>query len=306
MDLSKIREFLDVNAILTEVVRWVPQLAMGLIILLAFYVLSRLTRRPISAALRSTGMHANLVELLVHKIYHYALSLVGLVMALDQFGINVAAALAGLGVAGIAVGFAAQDTLANLISGIVIFLDRPFIVGDWVTAANQYGQVTEITLRTTRIRTNRNTFVVIPNKNIIDEVLENHSKRGPLRVDVPIGIAYKEDIDEARRVMLEAVSGIDDIMEEKSPDVVAEALGDSSVNLLARVWVEDARHQQPVGFRVVEACKKALDAAGIQIPFPHLQLFVDDVQEPVWKGLASLPAFAGRSGDAPGNGGDDG
>jgi small conductance mechanosensitive channel len=210
---------------------------------------------------------------------------VAVVMAADQVGINVAAAVAGLGVAGIAVGFAAQDALANVIAGIVIFLDRPFVVGDWVEVEGEYGRVSEITLRSTRIRTPRNTWVVIPNKQIVDAVLENHSKHGEIRIDVPIGIAYKEDIDQAREVLLEAVSKLDGVLEDPAPDLIVVGLGSSSVDLKVRVWIHHADREQATYFGVAETSKKALDAAGIQIPFPHLQLFVDQVESRVWERL---------------------
>jgi small conductance mechanosensitive channel len=212
----------------------------------------------------------------------------GLVMAAAQLGIDVGAALAGLGVAGIAVAFAAQDSVANVISGIIIFWDKPFNVGDWIKVADQFGRVNNITLRSTRIRTARNTYVVIPNKAIIDAVLENLTQHGELRVDVPIGIAYKEDIRAARRVLLEAVGRLDGIKRDPAPDVVVEELGDSSVNLLVRVWIDDAEDVPGAHFRTIEAAKLALDEAGIQIPYPHLQLFVDDVEDRVWAGASGL------------------
>jgi len=212
-------------------------------------------------------------------------------MAGWQLGINVGAAVAGLGVAGIAVGFAAHDSLANVISGIIVFLDRPFIVGDWITVEDEYGKVSNITLRSTRIRTPRNSYVVIPNKKIIDTVLENHSKHGRLRVDVPVGIAYKEDVGEARNVLLEAVAKLDGVLSEPAPDVVVDGLGSSSVDLLVRVWTNAAERRQATIFSVVEAAKRALDETGIEIPFPHLQLFVDNVEDEVWDGATR---FTGR------------
>jgi len=234
-----------------------------------------------------------LIQLMVDNLYRYAVMIVGLVMAADQLGINVAAALAGIGVAGLALGFAAQDSVANVISGILIFWDKPFAVGDWIETEGNYGRVAEITLRTTRVRTNRNTYVVVPNKTVIDAVLENYSKHGELRVDVPVGIAYKEDILKAREVLLEAVRSLPGVMEQPEPDVVVESLGDSSVNLQVRVWIESADALPSRKFAVVEASKLALDAAGIQIPFPHLQLFVDDVEERVIKKLAQVRRPAG-------------
>ncbi len=209
-------------------------------------------------------------------------------MAASQVGINVGAALAGLGVVGIAIGFAAQDILSNIIAGFVIFLDKPFEVGDLIQAEEHYGSVTNITLRSTRIRTPQNTYVVVPNKRIIDAVVVNHSKHGETRVDVPVGIAYKESIPDARKVLLDAVSGLKDVVDHPVPSVVVDELGGSSVNLTVRVWIENAEREKPVFFSVLEASKLALDAAGIQIPYPHLQLFWDDVEDRVVRKLAMV------------------
>ncbi len=186
------------------------------------------------------------------------------------------------------VGIAAQDTLSNTIAGFTILWDKPFVVGDRVSVAGEYGMVQDITLRSTRIRTPRNSYVVIPSKRIIDEVLENDSKHGELRIDVPIGIAYKEDTVAAREALMAAVATVPDILVEPAPTVVVEACADSSVNLLVRVWIEQASARQRVNFDVMEACTRSLDAAGIQIPFPHLQLFWDDVEARVVDKLRPL------------------
>ncbi len=272
-----------------------PKLLAAVLVLFGLWLVFRISRRPLAAMLRGARLHDKLVSLLVDNVYRYTLFIVALVMAASQLGINVAAALAGLGVAGIALGFAAQDSLANVIAGIMIFWDRPFIVGDFIKVEEEYGKVSDITLRSTRIRTPQNRYVVIPNKQIIDTVLVNHSKHGELRVDEPLGIAYKEDIPTARGVILEALAELDDIRSEPPPTVVVDGLGDSSVNLVVRVWIDEADKERAVGFAVVEAAKLALDRAGIQIPFPHLQLFWDEVADPVVDQLARLPQLTKRS-----------
>jgi small-conductance mechanosensitive channel len=291
--MERIEQLLDVKELMTTVVSFVPRLGAALIVLVFFWLIYRISRLPIRAALQKADFQEALIQLVVDNLYRYAVMIVGLVMAADQLGINVAAALAGIGVAGLALGFAAQDSVANVISGILIFWDKPFIVGDWIETEGKFGRVAEITLRTTRIRTNRNTYVVIPNKSVIDTVLENYSKHGELRIDVPVGIAYKEDVLQARAVLLDAVRPLPDVMKEPEPDVVVDALGDSSVNLLVRVWIEKADALPRATVAVVEASKLALDAAGIQIPFPHLQLFVDDVEERVIKKVAQVRRLAG-------------
>jgi len=284
--VNDLAQFLDIQALMTGLVSYLPKVLAATLIFLAFWFGFRVVRRPLEAALKRMDIQETLRDLLIDKLFRYGVMLLALVMAADQLGFNVAAALAGLGVAGIAVGFAAQDSVANVIAGIMIFWDKPFEVGDWIETEGEYGKVTDITLRSTRIRTMRNTFVVIPNKRVIDVTLENYSKHGALRVDVPVGIAYKENVSQARTVLLDAVARLNGLSAEHESDVVVTELGNSSVNLDVRVWVDSGEHSRAVFSSVLEASKTALNNAGIEIPFPHLQLFVDDVQDRVWKGLS--------------------
>ena len=117
-------------------------------------------------------------------------------------------------------------------------------------------------------------------------MLVNHSQHGSTRVDVPIGIAYKEHIPKARAVLLPAVRDLPGVVADPPPDLVVTGLGASSVDMDLRVWIDAATDEQPVFFRVMEASKLALDAAGIEIPYPHLQLFVENVEDRVWRRLA--------------------
>ncbi len=283
-DLASV-DWLTREELLAIMASVLPRVAAAILVFLAFYVMLRVIQPTLRAVMQRANIADALIKLLVDGVIRASVLVFGVIMAASQLGINVGAALAGLGVAGIAVGFAAQETIANMIAGFLIFWDRPFKVGDFVTTQGKYGEVRAITLRTTRIRTNDNTYAVIPNKQVIGELLVNHSMYGETRVNVPIGIAYKESIAEARAVMLEAVRGLEGVNHTPEPSVVASGLGDSSVDLSVRVWINNAADELPVTFRVVEACKVALDKAGIEIPFPHLQLFVDDVQERVWKRL---------------------
>ena len=279
--LEELTNIIDLQTIATKLVEFTPHLIASFAILVAGYVLFRLLRALTRRGLRRVDFDETLTSLFADKVLRYVVLTAALIMALDQLGIDVTTALAGVGVLGIAVGFAAQDAVGNVIAGFLIFWDKPFQVGDWIQTEDEFGQVTNITLRTTRIRTPRNTYVVIPNKRIIDEVLENYTKHGELRVDVSVGIAYRENIAQAREVILEAVSAIDEVLSKPGPDVVVSELGASSVNLAVRVWIESAGDFRRIRFAVTETAKIALDEAGIEIPFPHLQLHVDDVDTEV-------------------------
>ena len=297
-------DFVDrLDPLVTRAILFVPDLIAAILVLLTFYALFRLTRPSLSSLFRRAGFHPTVIDLLVNRIYRVVILIFGVVMAADQVGINVGAALAGIGVAGVAIGFAAQDSLANVIAGFLIFLDKPFQVDQWITVGDHYGKVATITLRSTRIQTTRNTYVVIPNKAIIDTVLVNHSHHGSTRVDVPVGIAYKEGIPMAREVLLRAVRSLENVAATPEPDVVVTELAASGVNMDVRVWIDDAAAERATFFKVMEASKLALDEAGIEIPYHHLQLFIEKVEDRVWqKALGVFGAPGARPGDEAGPG----
>ena len=291
MCMTQIWQRLNVEVLVTQVVTWLPSLFAGIVILFGFYLLFRFTRPMLAGLLHRTGFDLALSGMLIN-VYRFTLLGFGIVMAASQLGINVGAALAGLGVVGLTIGFAAKDSLSNIMAGFLIFWDKPFHVGDWVTVGDKHGKVAEITMRTTRVRTRNNTWVIIPNEAVINQVLVNHSTNGKTRLEVPVGIAYKEDIREARRVILEAMKTVEGLSTDDPPKVVVNNLGDSSVDLIIQAWIPDAEYERPVYFYVLEAAKIALDEAGIEIPFPHLQLFVDAVDKQVWQGAEEFARAA--------------
>jgi len=292
--MEQIWNRLNVDVLLTDLVAWLPRLFTAVLLMAIFWGLFRVSRTTLSRVLAHTGFDHALISMLLN-VYRFTLVTFGIVMAAGQLGINVGAALAGLGVVGLTIGFAAKDTLSNIMAGFLIFWDKPFHVGDWISLAGSEGQVAEITMRTTRVRTRNNTWIIIPNETVINQVLVNHSTNGQTRLEVPVGIAYKEDIGAARRAIVGAMESVDGVMRDPAPAVVVNRLGDSSVDLLVQVWIPDAEAERPMFFRVLETAKVALDKSGIEIPFPHLQLFVDAVNKRVWQGAAEMAQAARNS-----------
>lgn len=227
------------------------------------------------------------VEQLLRNVVAVLIVTFGIVTVLSQFGFDILSVIAGLGIAGLAVGFAAQATLANIIAGVTILIERPFRIGDWVEINGQTGKVMAIALRTTRLRTRDNIYTVIPNASVAEADIINYSAAGPLRMRVPLGIAYKERISMARELLLPLMERHELVLKEPNmmPAVRLMGLGDSSVNLVMQFWVSSASIdiRNRIGSELLEQAKETLDAAGIEIPFPHLQLFIDDA-----KGLQPL------------------
>jgi small conductance mechanosensitive channel len=255
--------------------RLAPRVLLALVVFAAFLGLAWLARSLLRRALRRSHLQRDVADLLL-TLLGYAVVAVGVALALENLGLDVTSVIAGLGIAGIALGFAAKDTLANLIAGITILWDRPFRVGDRIEVDGSLGVVGRITLRTTRLDTARNEVVILPNQTMVTEKIVNHTMRSRLRLDVPFGIAYREDVPEARRVVLETVRGDGEVLEDPPPQVVVADLGESSVNLELRLWLRDSKTELAMRVRYVETVKAALDAAGIEIPFPQLTLHVPE------------------------------
>jgi small conductance mechanosensitive channel len=254
-----------------------PRLFSAAFVALALYVVYRMALGAVDRVLRrSRGVSQGIHTMAVKTLRVVGIGFIALV-ALSQLGLNVSAVIAGLGIAGLAVGFAAQDSLANFIAGITILLDQPFHVGDWIKIGDTEGRVRDMTLRSTRIVTRSREVVVIPNEQMVKEAVTNQSGDLPLRVEIPFGVAYKEDLDETRRVVLASVDGVGRLAPSPAPDVVVTTLNSSSVDFLLRFHVHDAELSVPLKFEYTEKIRKALGAADIEIPFPHLQLFVDGV-----------------------------
>jgi len=247
----------------------------AMIYLVVLFVLYRLIDRFLQRILQHAGAVDAGVQGLLLKTYRVvALTFIG-AMVLSAVGVNMTALVAGLSIVGIAVGFAARDSLENFIAGVTILVDKPFKVGDYIVVEGHYGQVDEITLRSTRIRSVRNEVMVLPNTQMITTQVVNHTKQNTLRVDIDFGIAYKEYPEEAREVVLATLEGDDRILSTPDPTVVVTAMADSSVNMSLRFYLRDPSREVPIRWEYTEKVREALREADIEIPFPHQQLFLD-------------------------------
>ena len=273
-----------------RLIDWLPSLLAALVVLALFYVLHRVVAGLLRRVMSRTRADPAAQDIAA-RLTKYAILGLGVVMAVNQLGINVASILAGVGIIGLALGLAAQDSLGNLVAGLTILWDRPFRIGDNVTVADTFGKVQEIGLRSTRIRTVEQLDAILPNKEIINQKIINHTLNPMMRLGIPVGIAYREDTREARRVLLEAVKGHELLLEKPEPQVVVTALADSSVNLELRVWLRDPYTEREATFAMIEAAKIALDEAGIEIPFPQRTLHLPEGLRVVREG--------GEDSDAP-------
>lgn len=194
------------------------------------------------------------------------------VNALAAVGVNTASLLTSLGIAGLTIGFAARDALSNLISGVLIYWDRPFVIGDLIDVGDEYGRVDRITLRSTRVVTPDGRMLAVPNAKIINETVASYTNFSHLRLDIPVTVAVDSDLDRVREVMLDVVRGDPAFMKEPAPVVVVTALNDYNVVMELWVWLENERHHVIERARLRERVYRALNQAGVELPFETLNI----------------------------------
>ncbi len=233
-------------------------------------------------AKRTESKLDDMVLPLINKTVSFLVYVFALIMALDQLGIEVLPFVAGLGIVGLAIGLAAKDSIANVIAGIFIIIDRPFVVGDRIELwsapkqAATWGDVMEIGLRSTKIRTTDNILLVIPNSEIGRRDIINYTAISPdIRVRVPIGIAYEADAKKAEKIVLDITKNTEGILKDPEPIVVMQAFGASSIDLELRAWIGNARNRKNIMSTLSKGIKTEFDKQGIEIPYPRRHVILE-------------------------------
>ncbi|MFT5699832.1 MAG: small conductance mechanosensitive channel [Desulforhopalus sp.] len=268
--LSRIKEYFDIErlgAMFGELM--IKGILFG-IVLTAFYIVWRVFRRLVLPNLEN---HLDKTSIaFTETLIKYSILSVAIIAALSSAGIKTTALLGSLGVAGLTIGFALRDTLSNIISGILVFMDRPFTIDDLVEIDGNYGRVDRITLRTTRIVTNDGRMLAVPNAEIMNKTVTSYTNFPHLRLDVGVTVGVLEDIDKVRELLLALVLKDPDYMQEPAPSVVVTVLGDYNVEVELRVWLEEERDNVKKRFELREKMYKSLTIEGVDMPFETIQL----------------------------------
>jgi small-conductance mechanosensitive channel len=244
--------------------------------LLVVYVVGRTVVRAVLTRVfdaRDLDAHARKP---LNKIANVAVAFVAISVAfgLAEYG-NFLQSLATIAAAAtLAIGFATQNVIANFVAGVFIFTDKPFRIGDWIEWDGNSGVVEDISFRVTRVRTFDNELLTVPNSQLTDDVVKNPVAKDTLRLKVPFGIGYDDDIETATDIILEEARAAKGILDDPEPSVRLTELGDSSVVLQSRVWIADPSRADWVRTRgeYVTNVKRRFDAEGINIPYPNRTL----------------------------------
>ena len=212
--------------------------------------------------------------MVVKKVIKYVGTFLVLFTVLYDLGFSIGPVLGAAGIVGIAIGFASQTTISNIISGIFLITERPFVVDDMIEVGNVIGQVMSIDVLSIKIRTPDNKLVRIPNETILKGTLTNITYFPVRRLDINIAVSYKESFDTVQKILLDIALKNCLCLKEPEPTVRFNGLGDSGMNLMLAVWVEKADFLT-VRNKIHDEIKKTFDKEGIEIALPRLSIYTN-------------------------------
>lgn len=247
-----------------------------LIILVGIFIAKLFTSLIVKLVKKKFDPHE--LQLLRRGLFYGILALFFL-SALNQIGLKLGVVLGAAGILSVAIGFASQTSASNLISGLFLLVERPFSVGDVIKVGSTAGEVLSIDLLSLKLRTFDNLYVRIPNESLIKSEVTTLTKFPIRRFDMQIGVAYREDLNKVRDVLLQVAHGNPLCLEEPKPLFIFQGFGDSSLDIQFSVWTKKENFLDLRNSISLEV-KSAFDEAGIEIPFPHTTLYAGSNTNP--------------------------
>ena len=254
---------------------WGVRVIAALAILIVGYIVAKMLKGFAGKSLTKAKVDVSIISFVKHLVFTLVMVFT-LLAVLSKFGIQTTSIIAVLGAGSLAVGLALQGTLSDFAAGVMILLFRPFKVGNYVDVGGTAGVVKEIQLFATIMNTPDNIRIIVPNSQIMGQVIKNFSAEENRRVDLVLGIGYSSSIPKTMEIVDAILAADDRILKDPAPQIAVSELADSSVNLVVRPWVNSADYWD-VKFDVTKKIKEECDAHGIEIPFP--QRVVHMVQE---------------------------
>lgn len=248
-------------------------LAMGIVVVV---VVARVAAGIAAVRLLArTSMDRGLQHAISRMLY-YSLLAIGLMITLQTSGVQLGGLAVVAGALGVGIGFGLQNIVNNFVSGLILLVERPIQIGDWIDMAGTGGRVERIGARSTTMVTNDNVVVIVPNAELVTSRIINWSHRDPrVRIRIPVGVAYGSDLRRVREVLLEVANAHPAVLAEPPPSVLLSAFGESSLDLELAVWTaEAAQHQRRFRSDLNFAIEGAFREHGITVPFPQRDVHV--------------------------------
>ncbi len=258
----------QIQALLNQLASYALDAVGALVILLVGWWIAGRTQYLVRRALDRVPRIDDTLKPFLSSSVRYFVIVITFVAVLAEFGVQTTSIIAVLGAAGLAIGLALQGTLQNIAAGIMLLVLRPFRVGEYIDAGGVSGTVDAINLFTTDMTTYDGVYRSVPNAELWNRNILNYSRNPTRRLDIPVGIAYEDDVEQALDLLLSHLSQDTRVLPDPEPQVLVTGLGDSSVDLTLRCWTSRTDFW-PLRFELNKKVKLWLDAAGISIPFPQ-------------------------------------
>ncbi|EPZ7320094.1 small-conductance mechanosensitive channel MscS [Vibrio mimicus] len=274
-----VESFNQVNTWLTNnsdlLIQYGVNIISAILILFVGNLIVKAVAGSVANILKKKEMDKAVVEF-IHGLVRYTLFIIVLIAALSRIGVQTASVVAVIGAAGLAVGLALQGSLSNFAAGVLIVAFRPFKSGDYVEIGGVAGSVDAIQIFQTVLKSPDNKMVVVPNSAVIGSAITNYSRHETRRVDMVIGVSYKSDLQKTKRVLRETLEKDPRILKDPDMTIGVLTLADSSINFVVRPWCKTSDYWA-VYFDSMQAIKEALDANGIEIPFPQMDVHLNKI-----------------------------
>ncbi|ENM5736714.1 small-conductance mechanosensitive channel MscS [Vibrio mimicus] len=274
-----VESFNQVNTWLTNnsdlLIQYGVNIISAILILFVGNLVVKAVAGSVANVLKKKEMDKAVVEF-IHGLVRYTLFIIVLIAALSRIGVQTASVVAVIGAAGLAVGLALQGSLSNFAAGVLIVAFRPFKSGDYVEIGGVAGSVDAIQIFQTVLKSPDNKMVVVPNSAVIGSAITNYSRHETRRVDMVIGVSYKSDLQKTKRVLRETLEKDPRILKDPDMTIGVLTLADSSINFVVRPWCKTSDYWA-VYFDSMQAIKEALDANGIEIPFPQMDVHLNKI-----------------------------
>lgn len=269
MDLNQLwkDEYLD-----TYIIPWAINIAMAVVIFFIGRIIAKIIKGWLKKIMQRVKVDEMLNEFICNISYAALLGFV-IIAALNQLGVDTTSIMAIFAAAGLAIGLALKDSLANFSAGVMLVFFKPFKIDDFIEAGGTAGIVEKITMFNTIVRTPDNKETIIPNGQIYGNMITNYSARDTRRVDMVFGIGYDDDIKQAKNLIAEVIKNDSRILTDPEPTIMISELADSCVNIAVRPWVNSADYWN-VRSDMLENVKLSFDKNGISIPFPQRDLHI--------------------------------
>jgi len=223
----------------------------------------------------SKNLHQQ-TRFIINKVVMYSGVVIILLMVLRAMDVKITALLGAAGIAGIVIGFASQTSIGNLISGIFLISEKSFEIGDLIRVGDTMGVVYTIDLLSVKLKTLDNLLIRIPNQTMISSVITNITRFPIRRMDITVGVAYKEDLQKVMDILKKLAAANPLCLDEPEPLILVKEFGESSIDFLYGLWFEKSNYVK-LRNSIIPEIKNAFDAEGVEIPFPHISVYTGEV-----------------------------